>query len=156
MSKPFCGPHRIMESSILLLQTIFLTNELLILYLIPMNFWIVNVYIDTGVFVLGHILNFAYYKIKCREHTLTGQTLIEVTNLLVSLSLIFLLFQLAPNISLYLYDQKEDNIRVLILILAEFLVMNAIGNQFLSILRGVISMGSRCFINYTRKKNSKL
>ena len=72
MSKPFCGPHKIMESSILLLQIVFLTNELLVLYIVPMDFWIVNVYIDTSVFVVGHILNFAYYKIKCREHTLMG------------------------------------------------------------------------------------
>ena len=75
------------------------------LFLVTSGFWVVNPYIDSVVFILGHMFNFAYYKIKCREHSLTRQTLLEGANFLISLSMVFLLFQLAPNVAIFLSDK---------------------------------------------------
>jgi hypothetical protein len=82
----------IMEVTIGAIQTLFLFNELVALYCLKMNVWLVNVYIDSCVFVMAHLFNYMYYKIKCREYSLLKQTLLEMANLLVSLIMIFLLF----------------------------------------------------------------
>ncbi len=49
---------------------LFLGNELVMLYSIENEVWIVNKYIDTILFTMIHIGNFVYYKIKCRHYSL--------------------------------------------------------------------------------------
>ena len=83
---------------------LLLVNSLLVVYIIPTDYWIVNPYIDTIVLVIGCVFNCIYYKIKCRDIGLVKFSVMEVINTLLSLSVIFVAFQLTPNISISLYN----------------------------------------------------
>ena len=92
VNKKVCGAHMIVEVLIGCLQVLLLMNECLVLLILTDGLWLINPYIDLVLLSVTHLFNFVYYKVKCREYTISRQLGLEVLNLCIASTSVFLLF----------------------------------------------------------------